>query len=500
MVAVATFDRFDGPERLLPAPAEPEALPPGAPVAVAADDDPFICELVALRLGQLGYRVLTAHDGQTALRLATENRPAVAVLDVSMPGLDGLEVTRRLRAATATRDTVVILLTARSQEVDVERGFDAGADDYIRKPFSARELRESVQRSAAERVLRETEAKARRTAALEGALGRVATAVATEATPRTIFGLVAEESGRLLDAEVAAVVRVEGEATTGRIVGAWARTQAALAGVPLALNGEDAISVATRTGRLASAPLTAIANASRNGEAMPIVVAGRRWGALAVAWAGDGGHADAEESLARFAGLIALAVGNAESRTALATLASTDGLTGLANQRTFHERLATDVARARRHGRPLALVLFDLDHFKAVNDAHGHEAGDRVLAEAARRLEAQCRTGELVARAGGEEFAWILPETNAVGAYAAAERARVAIAATPFPIVGTITASAGVATVDGASDAGELFRAADTALYRAKEAGRDTSVLHAPDAGDVSADAHMGAVGWRPAA
>jgi DNA-binding response OmpR family regulator len=115
------------------------------PVVLAADDDPDILELVAFRLERSGYTVLQARDGEEALQMALESTPDLAVLDVMMPKLDGFELTRRLRAEEATSRMPIILLTARAQDADVQQGFDAGADDYIRKPFSPQELRSRVQ-------------------------------------------------------------------------------------------------------------------------------------------------------------------------------------------------------------------------------------------------------------------------------------------------------------------------------------------------------------------
>jgi DNA-binding response OmpR family regulator len=115
------------------------------PVVLAADDDEDILALVKFRLERSGYTVLQARDGEEALALARERRPDLAVLDIMMPKLDGLELTRRLRAEEATSRMPIILLTARAQDTDVQQGFDAGADDYIRKPFSPQELRARVQ-------------------------------------------------------------------------------------------------------------------------------------------------------------------------------------------------------------------------------------------------------------------------------------------------------------------------------------------------------------------
>ena len=115
------------------------------PLVLVADDDPDILSLVTLRLERSGYDVVGAGDGEQALSTALERTPDLALLDVMMPKLDGYEVTERLRSHEATRHVPVILLTARVQEADVARGVEAGADDYVRKPFSTQELGARVQ-------------------------------------------------------------------------------------------------------------------------------------------------------------------------------------------------------------------------------------------------------------------------------------------------------------------------------------------------------------------
>ncbi len=171
--------------------------------------------------------------------------------------------------------------------------------------------------------------------------------------------------------------------------------------------------------------------------------------------------------------------------------AATDPLTGLANHRVFQERLASEVRRAARHRRPLALAVMDLDHFKRVNDSHGHQVGDRVLVEAGRILLAQARGGDLVARMGGEEFAWLMPETDDASAWDAADRARAAIAAHAFEGVGRVTISAGVCDLAAAGEGERLFALADGALYWAKHRGRDMVVRYSSEEVDVlSAEEH----------
>ena len=115
------------------------------PLVLVADDDPDIRSLVTLRLERSGYEVVAAGDGEQALAAALERAPDLALLDVMMPKLDGYEVTERLRREEATRHLPVILLTARVQETDIARGVEAGADDYVKKPFSTSELRDRVQ-------------------------------------------------------------------------------------------------------------------------------------------------------------------------------------------------------------------------------------------------------------------------------------------------------------------------------------------------------------------
>lgn len=111
-----------------------------APLILAADDDEDIAAFLEFRLMREGYRVILARDGEDAFQQAVAHEPALAILDVMMPRLDGYELTRRLRTTETTRSMRIILLTARVQEADIARGFEAGADDYLRKPFSPEEL------------------------------------------------------------------------------------------------------------------------------------------------------------------------------------------------------------------------------------------------------------------------------------------------------------------------------------------------------------------------
>ncbi len=164
---------------------------------------------------------------------------------------------------------------------------------------------------------------------------------------------------------------------------------------------------------------------------------------------------------------------------------SSDALTGLANHRTFHEALLREASLARRHQRELSIVVLDIDDFRAINQIHGHQAGDAVITEVARRIGATLRSEDVLARIGGEEFACLLPSTSGQAAWRAAERARTAIEQAPFPGVGQVTVSAGVCDLAMAGDEQELLRLADGALYWAKMHGRNVSYRYSPEVMDV---------------
>ena len=154
-----------------------------------------------------------------------------------------------------------------------------------------------------------------------------------------------------------------------------------------------------------------------------------------------------------------------------------DGLTGAHNKRYFIEFLEREIARCSRYKRPLSLVMFDIDHFKNINDSHGHLTGDYVLKEMSRRLLGRIRKEELLARYGGEEFAAVLPETGHPGAMHFGEQIRQIVADEPFEYDGDhfkVTISVGVFTLNGEnSDTLAFIRRADENLYRAKREGRD---------------------------
>lgn len=171
-----------------------------------------------------------------------------------------------------------------------------------------------------------------------------------------------------------------------------------------------------------------------------------------------------------------------EANQRLEALASIDPLTGASNRRFFLDQAAIEISRARRLGLPLSVVMLDIDFFKAVNDRHGHEAGDRVLVELARTIRATLRSGDIFARLGGEEFILMLPGQDLTEAAQMAERLRQRVETSDCEgCPAHITVSAGVTGLQGEGDRiGDLLRRADLALYQAKAQGRNQVCLAPP--------------------
>jgi diguanylate cyclase (GGDEF)-like protein len=332
------------------------------------------------------------------------------------------------------------------------------------------------------------QARAGRAADQQRSLLRVATAVADGLSGDALSAVVAEEAASVFGADAGVTLRFEDQGAV--VTGAWTDGLPLLGagfvvpwldGTPLKLardgvravhTGRDDVQIPQRLRDLGYLEM-AVA---------PIEFDGRVWGAVSVASVSETGLPEnAGVQLAEFGALVTTALANAEQRDLLAAQAFSDPLTGLANHRSFHERLEIEVARAERHGRELSLVLLDVDTFKSINDSAGHEVGDRVLAEVAERLQAVGRSGDLLARIGGDEFGWLLPETAALDALAVVERGRAAVAGRPVVGDRRVTLSAGICDLGQARDGDDLFRLADGALYWSKAHGRDAAHVYDPE-------------------
>ncbi|MFZ1995262.1 MAG: sensor domain-containing diguanylate cyclase [Solirubrobacteraceae bacterium] len=330
--------------------------------------------------------------------------------------------------------------------------------------------------------------QAERLAAEQGALRRVATAVVSGEPADRFYQIVAIEAGHLLTAGAAAILRLDAP-DEAVILGSWTRSSKRAYAVgsmfPVAADSDLARALAAaRPVRVEQVAVESSLGRLGYGSSIvtPIQGAGRSWGFLAVASVGPlAFESEHERRLTEFAALISTAVTSIEDRAALAEQASTDALTGVANHRAFYERLTADMARARRYDSPLSVAMIDVDRFKLINDLGGHEAGDEVLVRVARCLSDAARTEDTLARIGGDEFAWILPETVGEEAAVAVERARAAMAQNGDE---RVTLSAGLCDTRHTFDPSELVRLADRALYSSKENGRDQVGLYTPASAD----------------
>ncbi|MFN8122346.1 MAG: diguanylate cyclase [Thermoleophilia bacterium] len=303
---------------------------------------------------------------------------------------------------------------------------------------------------------------------ITSAATRVTDAAATGSGVVEVVEAITVEARRLLDMDAAVVWHFEGDEA-----------------VVVAASGYDAPRPGTRIhvpagagadfARRAEPAVAALGGAGcRTTLAAPVSVEGACWGALVV---GMRQRADLSEQLqgllARMSELASTGVARAQASAELTWRAERDPLTRIANRAVFDDRIADAAARGQR----VALCLVDIDRFKDVNDTHGHDAGDEVLRRVAGRLQEAARRGDLVARVGGEEFAWLMPSTSLEDAVRAADRARMLIAGTTIDPVGSVTVSAGIASADpGHWSPSELFRTSDRALYAAKRSGRDRVV------------------------
>jgi diguanylate cyclase (GGDEF)-like protein len=212
----------------------------------------------------------------------------------------------------------------------------------------------------------------------------------------------------------------------------------------------------------------------------PLIAGDRVLGTLVAGGKASVLNADTQRTLEVMAIQVAQAILRAQLFEQMERMATTDGLTGLLNHRAFQTRAEEVLAQAKRYGRKCSIILGDIDHFKAVNDTHGHPTGDVVLKGVALLLTQQARDSDVVARYGGEEFAIIMPETDGAGAKAIAERIREAVMRQAFKVDSgqiRVTISLGIATfIDDGADKQAWIDAADQALYHAKRRGRNQSL------------------------
>ena len=417
-----------------------------------------------------------------------EQSYALVVTDLRMGALSGLQLCRLLRSDPVTAPTAVVLLTADDDRRSRFWARHAGADAFIAKDDAMDRLLAEVDTLLSSRAAHDSCASGGAVHPALSPMERLALvldahlfhavvssevrSLAEHLGDRRDFGRrVLALAGDVSD-HAYIVLRLEGPGGPSYSVharGPWAdgEVQRALLGVPAVARVVDVTSdEPIPEGGAPAPPGTKVS--------FPIGVGGETLGSL-VAFGGAARlSADDEATLGAIAqelGVVAKSLFLLEETRRLAEI---DELTGIANRRTTAGRLAHEVLRAQRQETALSVVLCDIDHFKRVNDRHGHGTGDAVLAEVARALRDGLRRTDLVGRWGGEEFLAILPNAPAAGARVVAERLR-ALVQRAVHVEGAeaVTISLGVATFAGDTTAEALVERADGALYRAKERGRN---------------------------
>jgi two-component system cell cycle response regulator len=444
---------------------------------LVVDDIPPNVKLLEARLSAEYFDVLTAASGPEALAICQEGSCDIVLLDVMMPGMDGFEVCRRIKNNPATAHLPVVMVTALDQPADRVRGLEAGADDFLTKPIDEVALVARVRSLARLKVvideLRSGASKALSPGAREGS-----------------FAMTADDGqkGRILlvDDRLSSSERivqalnphheVTVETDAHQALFKAAEDDCDLFIVSLGLRNYDGLRLCSQIRsleRTRNLPILAIAEADDRARVLRALDLGvNDYLARPI---------DRNELLARARTQLRhkrYADSLRNKVQASIELALVDPLTGLNNRRFLETHLATMLDQAQRRRAPLSLMIFDIDHFKSVNDTHGHDCGDEVLKGFADRLRRVIRAGDLLCRLGGEEFVIVMPNSSIEVATKVAERTRSAIQEEPFVIDNAgrtipITVSIGVAGRGPDGDPDSLYRRADRALYRSKSEGRN---------------------------
>lgn len=445
-------------------------------------------KLLAAKLTREYFEVVTANSGPEALERIKAQSPDIVLLDVMMPGMDGFEVCERIRSDPAIMHIPVVMVTALSDVSDRVRGLEAGADDFLTKPVNDVALFARV-RSLVRLKMMMDEWRLR-----ESTSGQLGMLVATDSVQtQSAEGarcLVVEDSAIDLDKVTETLARdrnttVAAESCASALERALSEDFELII-ISLTLMREDGLRLCSQLRsheRTRQVPVLLLADETD----MDRIAKGLELGANDYLIK----PIDRNELLARTRTQVRRKRYQDRLRANYEqslSLALTDSLTGLFNRRYLSAHLPRLLDRGGGNQKPVAALLFDIDHFKVVNDTYGHGVGDEVLKEVANRASRNLRNFDLVARLGGEEFVVVMPDTDLVQALNVAERLRRRIAETPFAVsapVGqiSISISIGVAVADGTLDADgkpesgdSLLRRADTALYQAKRSGRNRVV------------------------
>lgn len=448
---------------------------------LVVDDVEANVRLLEAKLTLEYYEVLTASDGSSALQVAYEERPDIILLDVMMPGMDGFETCRRLKADPLTRHIPVVLVTALDGREDKLKGLDAGADDFVTKPIDdvilfAR-VRSLLRLKSVMDELREREESGRRLGVdtdgagrLRGSGGRILIVDDNARQVQKMVDHLADEHRPMAESDPAAA-----------IIAARGPIDLMIVNVSSAdFDGLRFVAQSRSTEAARRIPILAVVDPADRGRLLKALELGVNDILLR--------PVDSEELEARARTQIKrkrYADFLKQKLDYSLEMAVTDALTGLHNRRYMAGQLQALMSRAGHGGDPVAVLVLDIDHFKLVNDGFGHDAGDEVLREFAVRLATNVRAIDLPCRLGGEEFVVVMPGASLEDAAQVADRIRRDVADQPFPIMGgaealAVTVSVGVAASTGASDTPDaLLKRADEGVYEAKARGRNLVIARA---------------------
>ncbi len=447
------------------------------------DDIPTNVRLLEARLSAEYYEVATASSGPEALSQCDAGDIDIVLLDVMMPGMDGFEVCRRLKASQKTQHIPVLMITALDQPSDRVKGLEVGADDFLTKPVDDVQLMARVKSLVRLKALTD-ELRARAMTGQE---------IAIEDAQRAMDS-VSADAGRILlvESDPRHAERIKGYLERTNHIDVLSNPADAvlavstgdyeLAIVSMALGDFDPLRVCSQMRTVEHSRTLPIILIAEDAD-RPRVVRGLDLGVNDFIMR----PIERNELTARVRTQIRRQRYAAELRQSVTNtlaLAVTDELTGLYNRRYFDRHLSLMLDKAREQDRDMAVMLIDMDFFKSVNDTHGHDIGDAVLREFALRLRRNIRGVDLACRFGGEEFVVLMPDTDYRQAQGVAERVRMSVAERSFETGAgsslTVTVSVGVALNEHDSDTPEtILKRADVALYRAKREGRNRVVFDA---------------------
>jgi two-component system cell cycle response regulator len=450
---------------------------------LVVDDIQANVKLLEARLSAEYFEVLTAYNAREALDILARERVDVVLLDVMMPGMDGFEACRRIKTDPKTQHIPVVMVTALDQPADKVQGLDAGADDFLTKPVDDVALITRVKNLARLKVLSD-EMMIRASTSQQIGMGPGGLRNWKEAGGNGRLLVVDDHprSASRVSEALSKTHRVDIEADPQNALARCGDIQYDCMIVSLALANADGLRLCSQVRSL---------DRTRHLPLIIIVEPGDDARLLRGLDMGVNDYLmrpiDANELHARVRTQVARKRHSDQLRSRIAQsveMAITDGLTGLHNRRYMETHLKSLLEKARAAGRPLSVLVADIDFFKRVNDTFGHDAGDVVLKEFATRFRRNTRGIDLACRMGGEEFVIIMPDTELPRAFQVGERLRACVAAEPFQVNShtqlRVTASVGIASLEHRDDTSEaLFKRADQALYAAKREGRNRVVADA---------------------